>query len=588
MTNLFVAHNRMHDFSYYLGFTEENYNLQVDNLGRNDDPTRGNDPEIGNAQAGALTGGQPSFLGRDNANQIALQDGVPGITNQYLFQPLAGGFYSPCADGSLDMSIVGHEYTHAISNRMIGGPDEGITSEQGGAMGESWGDLTAGEYLFEHGYSNGANPWAVGPYATGNKTVGIRDYAINGNPLNYSDYGYDSTGSEVHADGEIWNGTMWEVRQALVSKYNATYPTTDKALQPALRPGDRDQHADPGHPVPGQPPLAAAGLRRRSCSSRARRACSTHATRCWRPTGCASAGPTRPRSGTRSPAAAWAATPRRPTPTPTSRRPASSSPKSTPATVKFAATAPTGSPAPAGKVYIGDYEARVTPVADTISSTALSNTAKLTAGTYDVLYVAPGYGITRSTLTVKAGQAVTKSFALKPNLASAKNGATVLGSSAGSLNAGSLIDDTENTNWAGVNASDSVDTTSPWVAVDLAGATARTISSVRVSAMLHPAPPGPTDGLPLAGRLRRRPRLGCAVHRPAPLRGGGVYDGLLGRQRDLEADLHQPGRRLPGGRAAPGGSEPDAADLRRPGHHRLGGPARRPGEPVHRHSGVRR
>ena len=60
VTNLFVAHNRMHDFSYYLGFTEENYNMQVDNLGRNDDPTRGNDPEIGNAQAGALTGGQPT------------------------------------------------------------------------------------------------------------------------------------------------------------------------------------------------------------------------------------------------------------------------------------------------------------------------------------------------------------------------------------------------------------------------------------------------------------------------------------------------------------------------------------------------
>ncbi|MGZ4456805.1 MAG: M36 family metallopeptidase, partial [Nocardioides sp.] len=178
VTNLFVAHNRMHDFAYHLGFTERNYNLQQSNLGRNPDPTRENDPEVGNAQAGALSGGQPSYLGRDNANQIALQDGLPGITNQYLFQPIAGAFYSPCADGSFDMSIVGHEYTHAISNRMIGGPDEGITSEQGGAMGESWGDLTAGEYLFEHGYSTGANPWAVGPYATGNRSVGIRDYAI--------------------------------------------------------------------------------------------------------------------------------------------------------------------------------------------------------------------------------------------------------------------------------------------------------------------------------------------------------------------------------------------------------------------------
>ena len=229
--NLFVAHNRMHDYAYYLGFTEKNYNLQVDNLGRNEDPTRANDPEIGNVQAGAITGGNPTALGRDNANQIALQDGVPGITNQYLFQPLAGAFYSPCTDGSLDMSIVGHEYTHAISNRMIGGPDDGITSEQGGAMGESWGDLTAAEYMFSHGYSNGTSPWVVGPYATGNKQAGIRDFPIDANPLNYSDYGFDSTGDEVHADGEIWNGTMWSVRQALVEKYNATYPYADKALQ---------------------------------------------------------------------------------------------------------------------------------------------------------------------------------------------------------------------------------------------------------------------------------------------------------------------------------------------------------------------
>ena len=101
------------------------------------------------------------------------------------------------------MGIVGHEYTHAISNRMVAWPDEGLTSEQGGAMGESWGDLAAGEYMFSHGYANGGNPWAVGVYATGNKSVAIRDYAINKNPLNYSDYGFDTTGAEVHADGEI-------------------------------------------------------------------------------------------------------------------------------------------------------------------------------------------------------------------------------------------------------------------------------------------------------------------------------------------------------------------------------------------------
>ena len=508
VTNLHVAHNRMHDFSYYLGFTEENYNMQVDNLGRNDDPTRGNDPEIGNAQAGALTGGQPTFLGRDNANQIALQDGIPGITNQYLFQPLAGGFYSPCTDGSLDMSIVGHEYTHAISNRMIGGPDEGITSEQGGAMGESWGDLTAGEYMYEHGYSNGSNPWAVGPYATGNKTVGIRDYAIDTNPLNYSDYGFDSPGVEVHADGEIWNGTMWEVRKALVAKYNAAYPTTDKALNLRCAQATATSTPTPATQCPGnrrwlQLVFDAFLLQQGATSMLDARDAMLAADRM--------------RFGGANQAALWDAFARRgmgsnaSTPDADSGDPTPgfASPKSAPATVKFAATAPSGAAAPAGKVYIGDFEARATPVADTVASTALSSTAKLTAGTYKVLFVAPGYGLTRSTLTVSAGQSVTKSFALTPNLASAKNGATVLGSSTGSLNAAALIDDTEETNWAGVNEADSVDTTSPWVAVDLAGTAARKISSVRVSAMLRPAPPGPTDGLPLLANADDDPDSGA-------------------------------------------------------------------------------
>ena len=33
VTNLFAGHNRMHDFSYLLGFTETNYNAQLDNFG---------------------------------------------------------------------------------------------------------------------------------------------------------------------------------------------------------------------------------------------------------------------------------------------------------------------------------------------------------------------------------------------------------------------------------------------------------------------------------------------------------------------------------------------------------------------------
>ena len=160
-------------------------------------------------------------------------------------------------------------------------------------MGESWGDLDAAEYQFEHGYAPGGNPWVVGAYATGNKNSGIRDYAINHNPLNYSDFGFDTTGTEVHADGEIWNGTQWSVRQALVKKYGPRLPVRRHARSSALR----RRHARPvpaaAPPVPGQPALDAAGLRLVPAPAGRHRACSTPATPCSPPTGCASAAPTR-------------------------------------------------------------------------------------------------------------------------------------------------------------------------------------------------------------------------------------------------------------------------------------------------------
>jgi extracellular elastinolytic metalloproteinase len=167
VTNLFAMHNRMHDWSYFLGFTERRWNAQESNFGQ---PTLENDSLIGNAQAGAVSGGSPSYLGRDNANMIPLQDGVRPITNMYLWQPLAGAFYAPCVDGDYDMAVIGHEFGHLTENRMIGkGGTRG--GHHGGAMGESFGDFSGAEYLNEYGYVpvSGENPFAVGAYVTGNK-----------------------------------------------------------------------------------------------------------------------------------------------------------------------------------------------------------------------------------------------------------------------------------------------------------------------------------------------------------------------------------------------------------------------------------
>jgi hypothetical protein len=477
-TNLFVGHNRFHDWSYQLGFTESNYNLQTSNSGRGGAE---GDPEVGNVQAGAILTDDPTgelpVTGRDNANQITLQDGVPGITNQYLFQPLAGAFYSPCADGSLDTSIFGHEYTHAISTRMIGGPDDGITSEQGGAMGESWGDLNAGEYMFANGYPTGGNQWAVGPYATGNAQTGIRDYAINDNPLNYSSYGFDTTGPEVHADGEIWNGTMWEVRQGLVDKWNAQFPYADRTLQMAC---SRTQNALPADACPGnrrwiQLVFDAFLLQQATTSMLDARDAMLAADQM--------------RFGGANKQALWQAFARRGMgegativdAEDTDPKPSFASPVGANSTVTFTSVGK-------GNVYVGDFEARATPVADTDPASPLTAKATFTPGSYKMTYVSPTQGARRFILVVPdSGEALTQSVNdADVNLAGAAAGASIIGATAGSLNAAYLIDGTEDTNWGGVTT-DNVDVSHPSVTVDLAGDTPQTIRSVKVSALLNPA-----------------------------------------------------------------------------------------------------
>ncbi|KAA1428748.1 M36 family metallopeptidase [Nocardioides antri] len=477
--NLFASHNRMHDWSYYLGFTEENYNLQTENMGRGGAP---GDPEIGNVQAAAIDSHviDPSgeVTGRNNANQVTLQDGVPGITNQYLFQPLAGAFYAPCTDGSLDMGIVGHEYTHAISNRMVAGPDQDLTSEQAGAMGESWSDLDAGEYLFAHNYNNGGNPWAVGAYATGNTDVAIRNFAINRNPLNYSDYGFDHFGAEVHSDGEIWNGTQWSVRKALVNKYNERFPASNAALQrrcadatagaspraPRFCPGNRRwiQLVFDSFLLQADGATSMLGMRDAMLAADLLRFNGANQAVMWRAFA---------QRGMGANASATDGDDVDPVP-------GFASPKEPEVTVTF--DAPAG-----GKVYIGRFEARVTPIADTIARTARANVVRMVPGRYEVLFVSPTRGFrriplnlarttTRKTVTIKLGR----------NLASSDLGASVISATDGSVNTEDLIDGTERTNWGAVTDGP-VDASHPSIAVDLVGGV-QTVRTVGVSALLRP------------------------------------------------------------------------------------------------------
>ncbi len=485
VTNLFAMHNRMHDWSYHLGFTEENWNGQQNNFGNGGS---GGDPVLGQSQAGGASGGYPAYLGRDNANMRSLPDGVSSITNMYLWQPIRGAFYAPCVDGDYDAGVIGHEYGHMIENRMIG-KGANRSGHHAGAMGESNGDLNAMEVLNEYGFVPvaGENPYSVGSYATGNKQRGIRNYGMNQSPLNFSDLGYDpfypAAESPVHADGEIWSATNFDIRQALVNKYNATHPASDAAVQRKCAEGLKAPEDCPGNRRWAQlmydayllMPAAPTMLQARDAFLAADmiRFGGANQNEIWLAFA---------RRGFGQAAAATSAH----ASSDTDPKPDFSSPLHSNATVTFKALASDegNSEIANAKIFVGQYEARVSPIADTNPSTNaegdgannLDDLAQFAPGTYEFVAQAPGHGAVRFTRTFAAGSTQTVTVSMPTNLASTSKGATASGTG----NVAALIDDTENTTWtaAGNPATQAV-------TIDLAGDAPQLIGRVQVSSMLQ-------------------------------------------------------------------------------------------------------
>lgn len=529
-TNLFAMHNRMHDWSYQLGFTEKNYNLQKANYGRAP-ADRALDDEFGNAQAGAVAFGQPTFMGRDNANQATPPDGQQGRTNMYLWQPIAGAFYSPCVDGDYDMSVIGHEYTHAISNRMVAGPDAGLRTREGGSMGESWSDLVAVEYLNEYSLVPTANenPFSVGSYVTGDRQAGIRNYGMNDSPLNYSNVGYDLTGAQVHSDGEIWSAANFDIRTALNQKYDGAFPSSDAGLQERCADGAVPPDQCPGNRRWTQIMFDAFLLMQADVSMVDARDAYLAADMT--------------RFGGANQAELWGAFARRglgekaaedpanvtiptgldppPPPSDVSPRPSFESPLANDeAVLTFTPRGVAGGPAlNNAQLFIGAYEARTTPVADTLGATTeIGTDVVLLPGTYDFVVRADGFGLRKFRRTVKPGERGALDVELPVNLASKASGATITGdagSGATITSPGStperraallanLIDDTEATTWASFAGSEE-DTAEDDqqerprtvegrnFTVDLAGGR-QMVDRVQVSSMLRSANPNDIGG----------------------------------------------------------------------------------------------
>lgn len=502
-TNLFAMHNRFHDWSYHLGFREDTWNAQNYNFGVRPEGER--DELIGNVQAGAVTGGAPNWSGRDNANMFTRPDGTNSWTNMYLWQPIAGAFYAPCVDGDYDMAVIGHEYTHMIENRMIGKGNR-RSGYHAGAMGESASDFNSMEYLNEYGFDlqiggdrtagvEDPGEWAVGAYVTGNTLRAIRNYNMafpSGgkfpepayypriNPLNFSDLGYDFVGPQVHADGEIWSATNFDIRQLFLDRY----PERGLDHQRECADGERPVYDCPGNRrwiqlyydamllMPVAPTMLDA--RDAMLAADVIRFGGANQDLLWN-------GFARRGFGQD----AFVAGPNDSEPIPSFE-----SPLHEEATVVFNAVAKDegNAPIPDARIYAGHYEARVSPIADTDPATEGANldnverfipddynpTSRHRA--YDFIAHARGYGHVRFRLDeLKPGEVRNVTIRFPTNHASTFKGAVATGDGQRHQ---ALLDDTEATNWASTGRP----APGTEVLVQLGGP--RTFDVAKVSAML--------------------------------------------------------------------------------------------------------
>jgi hypothetical protein len=249
-TQVFFFVNNWHDHlkKAPIGFTEAAGNFQLvdhTNLGKREgkagDPLRVETDDGANTGTGALRG-LPDGDHIDNANMATPPDGHRPRMQMYLqhepHTPYPNGDpWSPTNVGD-EADTVYHEYTHGLSNRLnvdVHGRST-LGGGQAGAMGEAWSDWYAMDYLVDqHLQKDRKNKADVrlfvydGDGVSLDRTepmdckVGQKAKLCGGGTTGYTggytyaDYANVAGGAEVHADGEIWAQTLWDLRDRLGS-----------------------------------------------------------------------------------------------------------------------------------------------------------------------------------------------------------------------------------------------------------------------------------------------------------------------------------------------------------------------------------
>jgi len=192
VASAFYLVNDWHDRAYLLGFTEAAGNFQTSNFGQ------------GGAQNDAVLIDVQDGSGTDNANFATPPDGQASRMQLFLFDLVHGNAWRQ--DPAFDPTVVYHEQTHGLSNRLVGGGSTGcLVNLQSGGMGEGWSDFMAASFLDDP---------VIGAYVTGDATVGVRRASMASSPFTYADI-QDRILAEVHDAGELWAAALWDIRKVL-------------------------------------------------------------------------------------------------------------------------------------------------------------------------------------------------------------------------------------------------------------------------------------------------------------------------------------------------------------------------------------
>jgi len=257
-TQVFSFVNNWHDHlaAAPIGFSEAAGNFQKVNFSGKG---KGRDAVEAQSDDGAsIDHGLPDGNHVDNANMSTPPDGMSPTMQMYL-QHLPGTTYpggDPFAPTNVgdEADTVYHEYTHGLSNRLVvdAAGNSTLGNVQAGAMGEAWSDWYAMDYLVDQGVQidrpasgdvvlfqyDGAGvavdrtepiDCAVGttaPACPGTGTAGRGGYT-------YGDFGQVIGRPEVHADGEIWAQTLWDLRRKIGSVVAENLVTRAMSLSPA-------------------------------------------------------------------------------------------------------------------------------------------------------------------------------------------------------------------------------------------------------------------------------------------------------------------------------------------------------------------